>query len=189
MTGNKIRKLRQSRGLSLAQLAALTQTTAGYLSQLERGLTDPSLSTLRKIAAVLAVPLFSLIDERDPDSCMVRAGKRQKMTFPDSSVIHELLTPASAGQESGSDLLMLLTRLAPRSFSNDERVAHNAQEWILVLQGSLEVLAGEKTYILREGDSIYLKENIPHNIYNPGSEEACVLSAMTPAVFVSSVHA
>ena len=53
MIPQKIRTLRQAKGLTLKELADKTQTTAGYISQLERGLVDPSLSTLRKIAAVL----------------------------------------------------------------------------------------------------------------------------------------
>ncbi len=60
MIPQKIRTLRQAKGLTLKELADKTQTTAGYISQLERGLVDPSLSTLRKIAAVLDTPLFGL---------------------------------------------------------------------------------------------------------------------------------
>ena len=60
MIHQKIRTLRQAKGLTLKQLADKTQTTAGYISQLERGLVDPSLSTLRKIAAVLDTPCLPL---------------------------------------------------------------------------------------------------------------------------------
>lgn len=188
MIGARIRCLRQGRGMTLQELAAQTQTTAGYLSQLERDIVDPSLSTLRKIAAALNAPLFSLLDSRDSQSAVVRAEKRQKMTFPDSAIIHELLTPAAAGGSADPDMLVLVSQLAPGTWSNEERISHNAEEWILVTAGRLEVLAGAKTFLLEEGDSIYLKENVPHNIYNPGPGKACALSAMTPSVFVSTVR-
>ena len=53
MNGASIRQLRLAKGMTLQELAAQTRTTAGYLSQLERDLVDPSLSTLRKIAQAL----------------------------------------------------------------------------------------------------------------------------------------
>lgn len=188
MIGQKIRQLRQSKGMTLNELASKTQTTAGYISQLERNLIDPSLSTLRKIAAVLETPLFTLLDNSDSPSTVVYANKRQKMTFPDSPIIHELLTPTSMGTETAPKMLMLVSQIAPGTWSNEERISHNAEEWIFVSKGTLEILAGDKTYILEEGDSIYLKENIPHNIYNPGPKKAVTISAMTPSIFISTVH-
>lgn len=188
MIGHKIRHLRQSKGMTLQELAEKTQTTAGYISQLERNIVDPSLSTLRKIAAVLNTPLFTLLDNRDTQSTVVYAQKRQKMTFPDSPIIHELLTPTATGTEAVPDMLMLISQLAPGTWSNEERISHNAEEWIFVTKGTLEVLAGDHTYVLNEGDSIYLKENIPHNIYNPGPKKAIAISAMTPSVFISTIH-
>lgn len=188
MTGHKIRQLRQNKGMTLNELAEKTQTTAGYISQLERDIVDPSLSTLRKIAAVLETPLFALLDSRDTQSAVVYADKRQKMTFPDSSVIHELLTPTAAGNEKAPGLLMFTSQLAPGCWSNEERISHNSEEWIFAAKGTLEILAGDKTYVLQEGDCIYLKENIPHNVYNPGPKKAVSISAMTPSVFISTVH-
>ena len=187
MIHQKIRTLRQAKGLTLKELADRTQTTAGYISQLERGLVDPSLSTLRKIAAVLGTPLFALMDNRETQSAVVRSEKRQKMTFPDSSIIHELLTPAAIGGQKPSDLLLFTSRLSSGSWSNEERISHNAEEWIYVTDGQIEIVAGEHTYSLQCGDCIYLKENIPHNIYNPGPAPAVCISAMTPSVFVSTV--
>lgn len=188
MTGPKIRQLRQNKGMTLNELAEKTQTTAGYISQLERDIVDPSLSTLRKIAAALDTPLFALLDSRDTQSAVVYANKRQKMTFPDSTIIHELLTPTAAGNETAPGLLMLVSQLSPGTWSNEERISHNAEEWIYLSKGTLEILAGDETYVLNEGDCIYLKENIPHNLYNPGPKKAVTISAMTPSVFISTVH-
>lgn len=188
MIPQKIRTLRQAKGLTLKELADKTQTTAGYISQLERGLVDPSLSTLRKIAAVLDTPLFALMDTRETQSAVVHSEKRQKMTFSDSQIVHELLTPAAIGGQKPSDLLLFTSRLSKGSWSNEERISHNAEEWIYVMEGQIEIIAGENSYSLRSGDCIYLKENIPHNIYNPGPKPAVCISAMTPSVFVSTVH-
>lgn len=187
MIGAKIRLLRQNKGLTLTELARRTQTTAGYLSQLERDITDPSLSTLRKIAAVLDTPLFSLLDEQE-EQTIIHADKRHKVSFSDSNVIYELLSPQASGTENPPEMLVMTYQLSPSCWSSSERISHNAAECIYVQEGTLEVLVGEQTYILHEGDSIYIKENAPHNIYNPGPENATGISAMSPAVFISTVR-
>lgn len=183
MSGNKIRQLRLAKGMTLQDLARQTQTTAGYLSQLERDLADPSLSTLRKIAQVLNTPLFSLVDSQDDAARIIRSGKRQKIAFADSNVILEILTPK---YETAPDEVFVLTfALGAKKWSNDERVSHNVDECFYAQTGQLEVLVGEETYFLRQGDSIYIRANTPHNIYNPGTEEAIGISAMSSGFFVS----
>lgn len=186
MNGSKIRQLRLSKNLTLKDLASLTQTTAGYISQLERDLIDPSLSTLRKIAAVLDTPLFSLLDSQDDVTMVVRHNRRQKMSFADSNVILEVLTPQS--NQKSSDLIMMTFEINAKSWSNDERVSHNVDECFYAQKGKLEVLVGDTTYILEEGDSIYIKANTPHNIYNPNDSKAIGVSTMSSAYFISVVR-
>lgn len=184
MNGSKIRQLRLSKHLTLKELAKQTQTTAGYISQLERDMIDPSLSTLRKIAAVLDTPLFSLLDSQDDVTMVVRHNRRQKMSFADSNVILEVLTP----QSNSNDLIMMTFEINQKSWSNDERVSHNVDECFYAQKGRLEVLVGDTTYKLEEGDSIYIKANTPHNIYNPNSSKAIGVSTMSSAYFISVVR-
>lgn len=186
MNGFKIRQLRLAKGLTLNELACLTQTTAGYISQLERDLVDPSLSTLRKIACTLDIPLFSLLDTSDEAAMIIRHNRRQKIAFSDSNVILEILTPKS--ETSPEDVFVLTFELPAQKWSNDERVSHNVDECFYAQKGQLEVLVGDTAYILQEGDSIYIKANTPHNIYNPGAETATGVSAMSSAFFVSTAR-
>ena len=183
MNGTKIRQLRLARGLTLQALAKKTQTTAGYLSQLERGLVDPSLSTLRKIAQVLNTPLFALLDSQDDAARIIRRDKRQKIAFADSNVILEILTPKY--EFAPGEIFLLTFTLGAKKWSNDERVSHDVDECFYAQKGELEVLVGDTTYCLREGDSIYIRANTPHNIYNPGDGEAVGISAMSSGFFVS----
>lgn len=186
MNGSKIRQLRLAKGLTLNELASLTQTTAGYISQLERDLVDPSLSTLRKIAQTLDIPLFSLLDSSDEAAMVIRHNKRQKIAFSDSNVILELLTPKSV--TVSEDVFVLTFALPAQNWSNDERVSHNVDECFYAQKGQLEVLVGDTSYVLHEGDSIYIKANTPHNIYNPGPQTAVGISAMSSAFFVSTAR-
>ena len=183
MNGAKIRQLRLAKGMTLQELARLTQTTAGYLSQLERDLTDPSLSTLRKIALILNTPLFYLVDSQDDAARIVRRDKRQKIAFADSNVMLEILTPKY--EFAPGEIFVLTFSLDAKKWSNNERVSHNVDECFYAQRGELEVLVGTTTHFLREGDSIYIKANTPHNIYNPGNVEAMGVSAMSSGAFIS----
>lgn len=183
MNGSKIRKLRIAAGITLNELAVKTQTTAGYLSQLERDLVDPSLSTLRKIAQALKTPLFSLIDTQDDAAQIIRKDRREKISFADSNVILEVITPKL---ESAQDNVFAMTfSIMPHRWSNSERVSHNVDECFYVQQGEIEVLVGSDTYMLNTGDSIYIKANTPHNIYNPSDCVAVGISALSSGAFIS----
>ena len=183
MNGAIIRQIRLAKGMTLQTLAAQTQTTAGYLSQLERNLVDPSLSTLRKIAQALDTPLFSLVDSQDDAARIIRRDKRQKIAFPDTNVTLEILTPKF--ETSPGEVFVMTFSLSSRKWSNNERVSHNVDECFYAQKGELEVLVGEETYCLHQGDSIYIRANTPHNIYNPGDEDAVGISAMSSGFFVS----
>ena len=184
MNGASIRQLRLAKGMTLQELAAQTRTTAGYLSQLERDLVDPSLSTLRKIAQALDAPLFSLVESQDDAAHIVRRDRRQRITFPDSNVALEILTPRF--ESAPCEVFVMTFALGGRKWSNVERVAHNVDECIYARKGELEVLVGRTTYCLQQGDSIYIRANTPHNIYNPGEEEAVGVSAMSSGYLISA---
>lgn len=188
MIGSKIRQIRLSKGMTLNDLAEKTNFTAGYISQLERDIIEPSLSSLRKIATCLNVPLFTFLDNTEMQAAVIYSNKRQKMELPDSNVIYEFLTPMGSSQESCPKMVVIYTQLDPGTWSNDEWLSHSAEECIFALKGSVDVFAGDIKYSLDEGDSLYIRENTPHKIYNPGAEKAISISSMTPAVFISNLR-
>ena len=181
MNGSKIRQLRLAKGMTLQQLATQTQTTAGYLSQLERDLVDPSLSTLRRIAEALDSPLFSLIDTQDNAARIIRSDGRQKVAFAGVNTLLEILTPRF--YSSPGEVFVMTFTLQAHTWSNRQRVSHSVDECFYAQQGELEVLVGEERYRLHQGDSIYIFANTPHNIYNPGDEEVVGLSAFSSGFF------
>lgn len=188
MIGSKIRQIRLNRAMTLSDLAAKTQTTPGYISQLERDIVDPSLSTLRKVAAALGVPIFTFLNDLEKQSVVVHENNRQKMELPDTNVVYEFLTPMGMNQTQGSKFVLLYYKLDPGCWSSEDSVSHNAEECVFALKGSLEVLAGGKVYHINEGDSIFIHENTPHKIYNPGKSKAIGISSIAPAIFTSVVH-
>lgn len=187
MIGPKIRQFRSRKGLTLQELARKTGTTAGFLSQLERNLTEPSLATLRKIASALEVPIFTLLNEDPLQAAFVPAQSRHQISFADSSVVYEILTPSSEAAE-GPDFLMMTFSLPPQCFASEDRVSHDSEECLYMTSGNMEVLVGDTTYRLEAGDCVRIPSNAPHNLYNPGDVPATGFSCMKPGTFVSTVR-
>ena len=67
---------------------------------------------------------------------------------------------------------MLKRTLNPKSWDNDENVAHSYGEYTLILSGRIEYHINGKVYSLSSGDGIYVPENTPHSMYNPEDEKA-----------------
>jgi transcriptional regulator with XRE-family HTH domain len=184
MIGDKIREIRKHKGLTLNELAISTGFTASYISQLERNVIDPSISALRKIASALEVPIYRFIDDDDnKQSVLIKADKRQKLWLPDSSIIYEFLTPMASTASSCPNLEIIYFRLNAESWSREEYSYHKAEECIFVIKGSLIVDLEAEKYELEEGDSVYIKENVPHKIYNPRKTETRGILCITPPIY------
>ncbi len=183
MLGARIREIRKNKRMTLSDIAEMTQFTPGYISQLERDIIDPSLSALRKIAKALGVPVYIFLEEPDIKSIKISADKRLKMELPDTNITYEFLTPMISNYELDPKMVMIYFQLNPESWSSEESIVHNADECIFALKGSVEVYLGEEKHCLSEGDSIYIKENVPHKLYNPCKEKIIGISTITPAIY------
>lgn len=130
MIGERLKELRTARNLSLRDLAAQAGVSATLLSQVERSVTDPSLETVRRLAAVFGESITSLFAEPNAPAVWIsRPGNRSKLTAPAGRVSYERLT---AGQ---SDLEVLRAVLAPGQVSADEPRGHPSTECVYVIQG------------------------------------------------------
>ncbi|MGE5485603.1 MAG: helix-turn-helix domain-containing protein [Ignavibacteriales bacterium] len=178
MIGDMIRKTRQEKKMTIADLAERAGVSTSFISQVERGASEPSLGTLRRIADALSVSLFSLVPVRDEKDPVVRREVRKKVVLPRSNVMYELLSPTVDRK-----LEMMMGRLPPRGVSSEEPCTHQCEECTIVLQGELEYVVGDQSYLLREGDSIYIDGAIPHLLRNVGDVEVVYISASTPPVF------
>jgi transcriptional regulator with XRE-family HTH domain len=164
--------------MSLRVLAKKVNLTASFLSQLERGQTDPSIKSLRRIADALGVPMLSFLDESKEPNPVVRKDRRKKLVLPDSRVIYELLTP-----DLDRKMEMFIARVHPRQQNIVHPLPYPTEECILVLEGCLRIKLGENEYELEAGDSIYFECSGLCSLFAVGDEPAVFVSAMTPAVF------
>jgi transcriptional regulator with XRE-family HTH domain len=174
--GARLKRLRTERGLSLRDVAAPSGVSASLLSQLERDLTNPSISTLQRIAGSLHVSIFALLPEDGrPPATVVRPDDRRKLLIQDGQLRYELLSPDASRQ-----MEVWMGRLEPGAQMGSETSSHASEEFILVLRGRMEMLLGGEVHLLEEGASIQYDGNIPHRITNAGEEELAFLSALTP---------
>lgn len=182
MIGDKIREIRKNKDMTLNELAVAAGVTASYISQLERNIIDPSISSLRKIAGVLEVPIYTFLDDEGKEPILVKADKRQKLELHDSNIVYEYITPIASTAMSNTKMEIIYFQLDPKGWSSDVGMQHKADECILLLKGSIKVYLGEDIYDLDEGDSIYIRENVPHRMYNHTNKKVSGIFCITPVI-------
>ncbi|GJD50328.1 HTH-type transcriptional regulator PuuR [Methylobacterium crusticola] len=172
--GHRLRALRRARGLPLKAVAGAAGLSIGFLSQVERGLSSPSLRVLALIADVLGVGLAALFGEApapEPDPIVTRAGERAALSLWRSGIAKQLLTRPGA---EGS-LSLFLMHLEPGAGTGDAFFAHDGEEAGLVMEGRLVLSVEETTLRLDPGDSFRFASRRPHRYRNPSREERTVV--------------
>jgi transcriptional regulator with XRE-family HTH domain len=194
--GTRLKERRQVLGLSLRELARKTDLTASFLSQVERGKTNLSLDSLRRISEVMEVPILYFLSERhhsngsqpEPNedaaelnvySPVVRANSRPKLILPISGVVYEKLIP-----DLGRKMEAFLGQLAPGTGNVARRLRKPTEEFIYVLSGTLLVELEYGRYSLNPGDSIYFEGELLRRLECAAQDEDAIwISVITPAVF------
>ncbi|NPV71988.1 MAG: cupin domain-containing protein [Firmicutes bacterium] len=178
MLGGSIRAKRLEKELSLRDVAQKTGLTASFLSQVERDLAEPSITSLRKIAEALEVPIFYFLMDADDQSPVVRRNSRKVLRLPESRLTYELLSP-----DLNRKIEMVMGNLAVSGATCDTPLTHPGEECILVLEGQARIDVGASVFHLEPGDSIYYFGSIPHRVTNEGTGELVFVMAITPPVF------
>jgi DNA-binding transcriptional MerR regulator/mannose-6-phosphate isomerase-like protein (cupin superfamily) len=176
LPGQRFRRLRARRGLSLAQVARATGVSVGFLSALERGQMRSSVATLQRIARFYRTNILSLFETSGDTRRLVRPGER-KILETTPGVRMELLAWGHTAMEPH------LFRVKPGGGSG-ESYAHEGEEFLHVLRGDFEIwLNGKEHYRLKRGDSLYFESSTPHRWKNPGRTETWLLWINTPPTF------
>jgi len=176
--GDKIRAKRQEKKLTIRELAEGASLTPGFLSQVERDLAEPSITSLRKIAHILDVPMFYFLMDDSQTNLIVRKNERKVLSLGNGDVVFELLSP-----DLNRTIEMTIGRLKPGAVTCEEPLTHYGEENLMVVQGKMKIQIGTDFYDLDEGDSIYYLSSTPHKIWNTGEEELIFISAITPPAF------
>ncbi|MBO8162250.1 MAG: helix-turn-helix transcriptional regulator [Brevibacillus sp.] len=177
--GQKIRTIRKEKGYTLEILAVKTGLSKGLLSQVERGISQPSLDSLWKITRALEASFVHFFEDIDQKHVhLIRKEERRKLLFPHSSGIYSLL--ATGGK---AKLGMMEVRLMPGDQARDQFVQAEGEECLFVTKGTVKVYVSDEVFELEPGDSLYFDSFQPHLVANEGEEEAVILWALTPPQF------
>lgn len=200
--GKTIRDERQKRRLTLEQLSKATGLSKSFLSQMERGLTEPSISSLKKVAKFFGFSVVNFFPSEDisypdwnyrnsmpennghvphyiEDIRIVRADRRKGLSLPGSRIVYDLLTPDMYRQ-----LEVMYMKVNEGETSGDEPMSDPpGEKFALVLKGTLELKLGNEMYLLNEGDSIYYPTSVPHSWRATGGDSIEVLWVLTPPSF------
>jgi len=166
--GDRIRHRRRARSMSLKDVAVQSGISIGLLSQIERGLSSPSLRVLASVADALNIGLGNLFDEsltprsqREGD-IVVRAGGRKRLGFWRTGISKELLTPSSGS--SGLEIFMIV--IEPGGTTGSQVYSHDGEEGGLVLEGSIAIVVDGEEHRLTAGDSFRFESTRPHSFWN-----------------------
>lgn len=175
-----IRALRKARGLTLAEIALKLDRSVGWVSQVERGLSIPSLGDLRAFAELFGVPLSLFFSHDVPAEeergVVVRAGSRRSLGTSESGLVEELLSP-----DLGGSFEMLRSVFAPGAELKTE-ARRPTEEAGYVASGTFELEIGGVWHRLSEGDSFRF-EGMPFRWRNPGADSAVVIWVVSPPVY------
>ncbi|MEM7089784.1 MAG: XRE family transcriptional regulator [Pseudomonadota bacterium] len=178
--GADIRALRKSRGLTLTEIAERLNRSVGWLSQVERDKSDPSISDLRQIAECLGVPMSMLFAHSsvpaEEQGCVVRAGSRRPMGSRDEGLIEELLSP-----DLTDDFEMVHSTFEPRS-RMQKPADRPTQEVGYIVSGRLDLTIGPRQFTVGPGDSFRIKNQV-YRWANPYDEPAVAIWVIAPPVY------
>ncbi|MFZ1814145.1 MAG: XRE family transcriptional regulator [Rhizobiaceae bacterium] len=178
--GADIRALRKSRSMSLSTLAGEIGRSIGWLSQVERGQTEPSITDLRAIAKLFAIPLSLFFrNEAAPGNergRIVRKAQRVTLGSNEDGLREELLSPDLSG-----DFEMIRSVFLP-GYERNEWSQRAAQDAGYLVSGTLDLWIGDHHYRLEAGDSFQF-QNQPYRWRNSGTEPAVVIWVISPPVY------
>lgn len=176
LLGMRINEVRVQRRMSLREVGSRAEVSASFLSQVERGQSGASVSTLMRIAAALGVSVSDLFAPESPHvASLVRRGDRPVI---DSGAGFR---KSLVSQRPIRHIEACIGEFEPGGSTGELYTHGDSQEIILVLQGDVSVTLDTRTYALSQGDSLEYQTSIPHGITNTGSTTAEVLYMVSPS--------
>ncbi len=176
--GDRIKRRRIRLGLTQEELASRTELSKGFISQLERDLTSPSIATLTDILEALGTDLADFFAE--PSEEKVVFGAEDVFVKEDEDNGYSVTWLIPNAQKNSLEPILVTLSPGGRSAEDDP---HEGEEFGYVLQGGVTLHLGERDFKVRRGSSFCFKPSSVHYIINNGKSEAKVLWVATPPSF------
>lgn len=167
MIGERIKHHRKKLNLTLKELSKRTALSVGYLSNVERNLTSPTFDNLLKICEVMPINIIDLINDSIPFEPFIKKGDRKLVYSNDYRLGYQYLTDINQKIVGKCQILYKDHKGAECCWG------HETDEFGIVIKGSMMIEVYDKTFVLKEGDSIYVKAFTKH-VIRKISEEECI---------------
>lgn len=178
--GHDLRGLRRSKGMTLSELALKIGRSVGFVSQIERGLSSPSIEDMRAIASAFNVPVslffrHEISDERER-GLIVRGDQRRSLGTSEGGIIEELLSP-----DLGGDFEMFRTTFEPGAELKED-ISRDTEEAGVLISGQLDMWIEGELFHLKAGDSFRL-DHKSFRWHNPGKTPTIIIWTVSPPVY------
>lgn len=181
--GSKIKGIRESKNLSIEEIAESSGLSTDQISSIESDENLPSLGPLIKIARALGVRLGTFMDDNDElGPAITRAADRERehsISFSNGAVDarqHMEYHPL-AKQKAGRHMEPFIIDINPTEASY-QLSAHEGEEFIYVMEGQIELVYGKDTYTLNAGDSVYYDSIVKHHLHGAPGKSAKILAVV-----------
>lgn len=180
--GEKIKQIRETRKVSLEELAERSGMDVSMIEKIEQEKNVPSLAPLIKIARALGVRLGTFLDDSDSyGPVVVRADDHHKgvrFTSQTSEAREHLNFFSLAFDKAGRNMEPFIVDIEAGQQSDYMLSSHEGEEFIYVLEGDVEINYGKEIYKLGKGDSIYLDSIVLHNVHAGNKQSARILAVI-----------
>ena len=175
--GKRLRDRRQQLGLTLREVAEGAGLSVGFISQVERGLNAPSLSSLAAISGVLRTHVTEFLSQPRLDAPFTLHGRRRSFSIEKHALRYERVSASFPG----SVLNSVIIHKPPGHRS--EWISHEGEELFYVLEGAITVETEGDSTVLEAGSSIHFKSTRRHSSWNHGTTPAVILHVCTSDLF------
>ena len=169
--GKKVREIRQSKGITLQQLAEMTDFTKGYISKLEHSEKGPPVATLMRIAKALKVTVSDILEEQGETDrfSLVKPEERVVIARKDTPDEYHYEFLAHKFSQRFMDVYMVTRK--PHSKKKLVSFRHQGHEILYVVKGSMEFFHDGNRYLIEEGDCLYFDASYEHHGNNLGDTD------------------
>lgn len=177
--GTLLRQRRKAIGMTMKEVAKQAGLTEGFISQIERGISTPSLMTLYNVANALGTSIDSFLKQapQHEHSIISRAGSRRGYNIETPERVYELLEHGFPGAQLNGCITHI-----PIGYTS-EMTSHEGEDFLYLIEGELIYEINGKEYHLKAGDTLHFPSSLPHRARNVGSIPARELWVGTTPVF------
>lgn len=180
--GSRVKSIREAKNLTIQQVAERSGLTIKQVERIEENENLPSLAPLIKIARALGVRLGTFLDDMDTMGPVVcrrdELAKSISFSSETASSHNNLSFYSMALSKTGRHMEPFMIDIDSASCNGHQLSSHEGEEFIYVLEGTIEITYGKETYTLQQGESIYYDSIVDHNVHAADASKARILAVV-----------